>query len=281
MHWLMLTIAVLLTAWWRRVPSEGLGSPSQRWGRSLLRFAAPPMLLLATAGAIACMGAEGEMMGMPASGASYAIALGCLTYSAGALVYLATGSWAAWRQARSYPEEAIAARTVRVIESEFPFSAQVGMWRPELVVTRGLLELLDEPHVDAVLAHEEAHARTRDTFWFFWLGWLRACTRWLPQTEALWHELLLLRELRADAQAVNDVDPLLLAESLLEVARYPVQVSEELYAPLSCSAPPNRLQERIEALLVPSGEGAIAFSWLWGGFAIVLLPFLTLPLHAP
>lgn len=281
MHWLMLTTAALLTAWWRRIPQERKGTPSQRWERSLLRFAIPPMLLLATAGAIACMGAEGEMIGMPASGASYVLALACLASAIGALVYLTIRGGQAWRQARSYPLEAIASRTVRVIESEVPFSAQVGIWRPELVVTRGLLDLLDEAHLDAVLAHEEAHARTRDTFWFFWLGWLRICTRWLPQTEALWHELLLLRELRADAQAANNVDPLLLAESLLEVARYPVQVAEELCAPLSCSAPPNRLQERIEALLAPSGEAAIAFSRLWRWFAIVLLPFLTLPLHAP
>jgi Zn-dependent protease with chaperone function len=48
------------------------------------------------------------------------------------------------------------------------------------------------------LAHEQAHAHYRDTFWFFWLNVL---TSWLPHTEALWQEILFLREIRADEKA--------------------------------------------------------------------------------
>ena len=95
-----------------------------------------------------------------------------------------------------------------------------------------MLDALDRPHLDAVLAHEQAHVYYRDTFWFFWLGWIRSFTIWLPNTEAVWQELLLLRELRADRQATEQVDFLLLAESLLIVAQNPLLASPAISANL-------------------------------------------------
>ena len=79
---------------------------------------------------------------------------------------------------------------------------------------------------------------------------MRECTSWLPNTEALWEELLTLRELRADAHAVLSVDPLLLAESLLMVVSSNPVSSEVLCAALG-SPGAKRLEERVEALLSP------------------------------
>jgi Zn-dependent protease with chaperone function len=103
---------------------------------------------------------------------------------------------------------------------EIPFAAQVGVWKPQLVVCRGLLEQLDEEHLRAVLAHEEAHRHYGDTLWMFAVGWLRHLSGWLPNTEVLWQELLTLRELRADRWAAQRVDPLVLGEALVQVVGY-------------------------------------------------------------
>ena len=65
-------------------------------------------------------------------------------------------------------------------------------------------------------------------FGFFWWGWLRRLTEWLPHSKELWQELLLLRELRADQWAAQQVDPLVLAESLLLMVNpYPAEFRRE------------------------------------------------------
>jgi hypothetical protein len=168
----------------------------------------------------------------------------------------------------------------RVLDNPIPFSALIGFWQPELIVSQGLLNTLDQDHLEAVFKHEQGHYYYRDTFWFFWLGWVRSISAWLPNTEALWQELLLLREMRADRWAAQQVDPLLLAESLLVViSTLPVQ-SDNCCAAFSCAAPYNRLEERIEALLAEpeliSQPSLLSWTWL----LLAFLPFAAVPFHA-
>ena len=158
--------------------------------------------------------------------------------------------WLSVKSVRDCPEANIAGKKVRLLHTEALFAGQIGFFKPELVLSSGLLEALSSNHLEAVLAHEQGHYHYRDTFWFFWLGWIRECTSWLPNTEALWEELLTLRELRADAHAVSSVDPLLLAESLLMVVSSNPVSSEVLCAALG-SPGAKRLEERVEALLSP------------------------------
>jgi Zn-dependent protease with chaperone function len=143
-------------------------------------------------------------------------------------------------------------------------------------VSQGLCQLLDAEHLQAVLLHEQAHSYYRDTFWGFWLGWLRRLTAWLPHTEALWQELLFLRELRADHWAAQQSDPLLLAEALLSVVSMPV--APELGTALKPEAVNQRLAQRIEALLQPPEDTPID-RWRWVNLAWVLLPLLVIPFH--
>ncbi|NJK53722.1 MAG: M56 family metallopeptidase [Leptolyngbyaceae cyanobacterium SU_3_3] len=142
-----------------------------------------------------------------------------------------------------------------------------------------IIETLDAEHLESVLVHEQGHTYYHDTFWFFWLGGLRRLTCWLPQTEALWQELLILRELRADRWAAQTVDPLLLAEALLWVVSAPQIQPEGLCASFSSAVVKNRLNERIDALLKPSEEGSSegTRSWLW--LLWVSLPLLAVPFH--
>ncbi|MCX7596709.1 MAG: M56 family peptidase, partial [Fischerella sp.] len=119
----------------------------------------------------------------------------------------------------------------------------------------------------------------RDTFWFFWLGWVRSCTVWLPNTEALWQELLILRELRADAHAALQVDPLLLAESLILVVSTPPVSSEICCAALAYSSA-ERLEQRIEALLGQPEPISELNTQFWNRFFLALLPLLTVIFHS-
>ncbi|MBD1837246.1 M56 family metallopeptidase [Coleofasciculus sp. FACHB-501] len=279
MHLAMILTALGLAWCLRCTGLEPSGTWTQRWQRSFGLFLFPPLLLIVTAIAVICMGADGKMGGLQAGWFSYSFAWGFLGVAGILCLKLAHEGWRSVQQTRTYPQIELEGKLGRLLNASVLFSAQIGFWQPELVVSQGLLETLDRDHLEAVLAHEQAHYYYRDTFWFFWLGWLRRITAWLPNTEALWQELLLLRELRADRWAAQQVDPLLLAESLLLVVSVSPVQSESFCAAFSAVAPRNRLEERIEALLAPPEESNSPSFLLWHWILLGFLPLITVPFH--
>jgi len=256
-----------------------------RWHLALTAFVVPPLLMLATAVSILAMGVGGSVYAWEGP-LSYGLSLAFVVVALGLWLHLSWLTHKALREVQRSPKALIETHRVcsvgRVVDVATVFSAQVGAWSSELVVSRGLLTHLDEEHLEAVLAHEMGHTHYRDTFWFFWLGGLRRLTIWLPFTEALWQELLLLREVRADRWAARSVDSLVLAESLMSVITAPLMASESICAGFSCAAPRSRLAQRIDALLVDdAGEGVSGQWMLWQkvAIALALTPLLTIPFH--
>ncbi|MGF1514188.1 MAG: M56 family metallopeptidase [Elainellaceae cyanobacterium] len=259
-----------------------------RWRAAATAFLLPPLCLMTTALAILCMGTDGQMVGRPVGDLGYLAALGFLCFAVGKLVISGWHAWRSLRAIRGLPQVTLAGYRCRQLDTDTPFAAQVGFWNPVLVVSRGLVDRLTPQHLGAVLVHEQAHRRYRDTFWFFCLGWLRQLTRWLPKTADLWEELLLLRELRADAWAARQVDGILLAEALLTVVQYqaalePSLVPDGLCAAFDTPTPVSRLEERVAAL-IEQPTAVSERSWLGSKtpyviLAIALVPVLTVFLH--
>jgi Zn-dependent protease with chaperone function len=286
-----LGLAIGLRLNWRRQLSQSWRS---RWHTTLISFALPPLVLLTTAIALLWMGPICHMArhliiqgwsGLLTYGWSWGY---CAILLLLALQLMTDGGRSIWCL-RQYPKMALNARcsgdtavspTARLIPAEAPFIAQVGLWRPQLVISQGLLDRLAPAHLAAVLCHEAAHRYYADTIWFAGLGLLRRISGWLPQTAALWEELLLLRELRADRWAAQRVDPLLLAEALFTVVSAPL--SMEFGVAFNEAMVHDRLSERVDALLaVPSPLADEAAEWqfkLWA-WGLVLLPLLTIVLH--
>ncbi|HEY9646118.1 MAG TPA: M56 family metallopeptidase [Chroococcidiopsis sp.] len=284
---LALVLAVIVRSSWSPATVD---SWEQRWQRALGALLSPFLLLLATAIAVLQMGHHGQMMGMPVGRIGCLIALGFLGSGLVLVVVLAALGWRSRHRVSTYPTVAASGQMARLLDIDALFAGQVGFWTPTLIVSRGLLHKLSAEQIAAVLTHEQAHYYYRDPFWFFWLGWVRRFTAWLPNTAALWEELLVLRELRADRWAAQTVDPLLLAESLLQVVQSQVVQSAATVPAHSYSVafggaePLTRLEERIDALLEPGDRplvAAPALQWrAWAGLLIGLLPLLTLPLHS-
>jgi Zn-dependent protease with chaperone function len=285
MHLLMLLTTLGLAGFFRWHWSKGLASSqgwSGRWQSALGAFLFPPALIAASSVAVLCMGPHGQMiqhMVWHGEGwVSYGLALGFWT---AAIVLALKLTWeGCWTLVQTRQQRAIevAGTSGRLLETPTLYSAQIGFWTPELVVSQGLLDTLSPDHLAAVLVHERAHLHYRDTFWFFWLGWLRHLTAWLPQTENLWQELLALREIRADRWAAQSVDSLLLAEALLLVVSNPI-AAEPFGAAFASLVPTSRLEQRIEALLTevePLPQPQIQ-SWSW--LLLALLPLLAIPFH--
>ncbi|MBD1872521.1 M56 family metallopeptidase [Nodosilinea sp. FACHB-131] len=285
---LVLTI-VVATVWrWRWRPCDGAWPV--RWESALSAFCLPPLMIVLAAVAVLSMGHHGTMIGQAVSPVGCWVSLGILFFAAGVLAYaLGQAVRTAWglRQYAvvSLPQGAQA----RCLPIDLPLAAQVGLWRSSLLVSRGWLEQLTASEQQAMLAHEQAHADHRDPFWFFWLGVVRRFTSWLPNTEALWEELLLLRELRADRQAANTSDPLVLAELLVKLARQMAltthsQFSEhwlETGVGFNQALSLTRLEQRVNALVAPDTEVKISeqrqvrLTWLM----VAMLPLAVTWLH--
>jgi Zn-dependent protease with chaperone function len=282
MHFLLVGLALVFGGVLRlgSVPVEG--NWATRWQLALNRLILPPLLLLTTSGAVLWMGMDGAMLGFSAGWIGYLFAIAFLGFALLTLFYRTGQGWRSAQQVRRYPCESVAQTNGYLLETDIPFAAQVGFWRSKLVISRGLLNQLNDEQLEAVLTHEQAHAHYRDTFWFFWLGWLGQLTFWLPQTEVLWQELLLLRELRADAWAAQRVDAIVVAESLLQIVQNTQTQFATVQAGFNADLTVNRLEERVEALLsstdrIESQLESQKRSWFWLGLG--LLPLLTLPLH--
>ncbi|MBC8122061.1 MAG: M56 family metallopeptidase [Gemmatimonadaceae bacterium] len=274
MHITMLLLALLVSAGLRLIPRPQ-GPWQERWSSVLLLFLAPPLLVATTALSIVWMRPQGmwhwdDLL-------TCMLSLGFLALALVRGLLLAWKGWHYTRAVRAYPALDIAGEPGRLVETPHLFIAQVGFWQPELVVSRGLLTQLGEPHLEAVLAHEQAHRHYRDTFWFFWLGWVRHATIWLPNTEALWHELLAIRELRADNWAASRVDRLLLAEALVKTAGS-INLCDATFC-ASITTSNGRLVERVEALLEQEPVSTTT-PWSWAWLLLTLSPLAMVPFHS-
>lgn len=274
MHLTLILLMFTLACTVRLLASRSEVALVIRWQRILGLFVFPPLLLLLTALAILDMGQHGQMLGLPVGRIGLVWAFGFLGFAALCLMHQLWQSWRVYLRIANYPLIEIQGQSARLLKVSLPFAARIGFWNSELVVSQGLLDFSAE-HIAAVLSHEQAHVHYRDTFWFFWLSWLRQLTRWLPNTEALWQELLLLREMRADCWAAQSNDPLVVAEALFQMAQAPILELDHACAALSADL--TRLEERIDALLSNAYPAVQPFPWLWLGLAG--LPILTILLH--
>ncbi len=280
MHLMMIAIALCLAWGFRLMPINSQASWSNRWQRSLFSFLISPLILITTALAIVFMGTEGSMLGFPASRLSYGLAVTFLLITLILGLRLRDRALKTCQKISQYPNQNIEDNSVKLLAIDLPYVAQIGFWKPQLVLSQGLLDILEPEQLKAVLAHEQAHVYYRDTFWFFFLGWLRLITSWLPNTEALWQELLLLREIRADLQAAQTVDALVLAESLLLVAQTPGQSSFCFCASLYSELNSDRLSQRIDALIGTASLPNRSDFWSWSWLLLVFIPWLAIPLHS-
>lgn len=289
MHLTILLLTLAIVCGLRSIWTINLSNTwTERWQRTLLLFLLPPLLLFTSAIAMIWMGPFGRMMWMNEGWFTYDLAIFFIGFITIYLLNLAVNSYRTIHKVRTYPVSRSHDLPIRVVDAIAPYSAQIGFWQPELIVTQGLLDLLDNAHLEAVLAHELAHYRYRDTFWFFWLGWVRQVTVWLPQTEAMWQELLSLRELRADRWASQQTDPLLVAEALLAVVQHSTIYPEPFCAAFNNIAPVDRLTQRIEALMTIESTSADARQnlakesidrWFYMYLFLTLLPLAIVPFH--
>jgi hypothetical protein len=111
----------------------------------------------------------------------------------------------------------VADPSVKVIPDPRPQAFCAGYLRPEVYVSRRAVELLTEPELGAVVAHEHHHRRVRDPLRLATGRILSESLLFLPGLRALYEWYADLAELSADRAAVDASDgkPAPLASALL------------------------------------------------------------------
>ena len=128
-----------------------------------------------------------------------------------------------------------------------PFGVTLGLFHPWVLLSAGLRALVPSGVLAVIVAHEEAHARARDSLLQLLV---RACSfvLWPSVRRRLLEELVLAAEQSADEQAAQVVgDRVLVAEAILAVERLKVPTTE--LPMLSVSFAPQHVTRRVESLL--------------------------------
>jgi Zn-dependent protease with chaperone function len=290
MHSSFLFLTVLMAGvwrWqWRSAPDHRW---TTRWQSTLSTFCLPPLMVLLATGAVLSMGHHGRMMGGAVSPVGCWISFGILAVAGGGVALTLGRLTQTHLRLRQYALVTLpSGGQARCLEIDLPVAAQVGLWQSSLLVSRGWLDQLTDAEQQAMVAHEQAHADYHDPLWFLGLAMVRRFTGWLPQTQALWEELLLLREMRADRRAATTSDPLLLAELLIKLSRQMTLATQGQRPHLESCLEFNealslcRLEQRVNAVLAPDvGAAPAALSLLSLLRRLLWLMVAVLPLAAP
>lgn len=105
----------------------------------------------------------------------------------------------------------------RVAADPRAWALVAGLFHPHLVVSSGLVALLDREELEAVLCHELLHIRRGDLWWTAIGGVLRDLTWFLPPTRRLYRFLLTEQEMACDDGVLGETRRLALAGALARV----------------------------------------------------------------
>jgi Zn-dependent protease with chaperone function len=162
---------------------------------------------------------------------------------------------------------------VTVIETAQPMCLAGGLWRPRVILSRGLLACLGENERAVVLAHERAHVRRRDALVASIARGLAAVhlpgvARWLVR------ELEIAAEQACDEEAACAVaDRVAVASAILSVERAAQHAAHAPYVTATVAFGECAVARRVESLLAeapPPGSLRGAIMWLGVGAAGLL-----------
>lgn len=144
-------------------------------------------------------------------------------------------------------EQCLSGVWVRTLATQTPHCFTVGVLRPAVYISEGLLETLSTSQCAAVLAHEQAHVRHYDGFWALLLRSFYSLL-FLPGSGTLLTTWEAAAERACDLAATRKVgSACLVAEALVQVGSVPR--SAPLVGSLAFGAKQGQLEARVNALL--------------------------------
>jgi Zn-dependent protease with chaperone function len=135
-------------------------------------------------------------------------------------------------------------RAVHVVPTDEVLCFCIGFLRPRVVVSTGLIDLLDQAELDAVLAHEASHKRRRDPFRLMVAGVAIRGLFFVPTLADLSRAARLTTEVEADAAAVDRYG----SSSLIRALKAVLEAVSRTPAGASPMVASDLMSERVQAL---------------------------------
>lgn len=148
-----------------------------------------------------------------------------------------------WRGVKKFARTYLRSQPIRLVQADEPMALTVGYWSPQIILSSGLLAVLDETELEAVVRHESAHVASRDPLKALIADCCRTALPFIPAVSYLADRFRTRKELEADSAAIESMgNPLPLASALAKIlAAMPAQT------PLGVGVSPT--EARIDALL--------------------------------
>lgn len=181
---------------------------------------------------------------------------------------------------RALERQGLSVLSLRVLEATRPVALTLGLIRPQVLLSEGIIFALSEEELGAVLCHEVGHVRNRDPWRLALVRFLADAVWFLPVARPLAGSFADAVEEEADDWAVASTrQPVELASALVKTAKaavaQPIPVATSLAGNLS-------VEDRVERLL--GGErrscpGTTMLRWVASGvLSLGLLVLVVLPL---
>ncbi|MEH7092587.1 M56 family metallopeptidase [Priestia megaterium] len=109
---------------------------------------------------------------------------------------------------------------INIINDKRPVAFTYGFVYPQIIISTGLIQLLDSNEIEAVLEHEYYHYRNKDPFKLSLYKCLARLFFFLPITEKILKRYVTQKELAADAFATEQVGLKPIASALYKLMTY-------------------------------------------------------------
>lgn len=107
-----------------------------------------------------------------------------------------------------------------IVSHPVPLAITMGLMHPKIVLSTGLMHLLNEDELEAVIAHEMAHVKSRDPLTIFIMTLCASTIRYIPILKWLNQQFHIIKELAADEFAIEKQEtPVHLGSALLKMLK--------------------------------------------------------------
>ncbi|WNR44428.1 M56 family metallopeptidase [Paenibacillus roseipurpureus] len=162
------------------------------------------------------------------------------------------------------------AHQVCMLNYRAPLAMTVGLWKPRILVSSGLVDILETNELRAVMEHEKCHVQHRDPGAIFLLALISKAMRYIPIFEWMAHKYPMMIELRADRYAIDQMEQSKdLGSALLKLLR---QAGKPRFPLSHASFAETSMNVRIQHILDP--EQGVQLRWPLVRLAISVLAFI-------
>ena len=144
-----------------------------------------------------------------------------------------------------------------VISYPAPMAVTMGFFRPRIILSTGLMQLLNEDEMEAVIYHELYHQNSRDPLKIFLISLISSTIWYIPILKWFHQKHKIVKELLADEYAMEKQgNPADLGSALLKM----IKVGNQIKMPFSyVSFADTSVNYRIKYILDPLTEPSLKF----------------------